>query len=110
MNYILHCIDLLGTFVFALSGATLGVKKQFDILGIFVIAMVTAIGGGVIRDICISATPPAGLVSGEYLVAVMLAVVCVCFFQTIILSFNRSSLFFDAVGLGFFSSFGGFVE
>lgn len=57
----LHFIDLFGTFVFALSGAIVGVRHRFDLFGVFALASVTAIGGGCIRDICLGATPRPGL-------------------------------------------------
>lgn len=60
MSVVLHFIDILGTFIFALSGAVAGVKKGFDVFGVFAIAVVTAIGGGVIRDICLSVRHTAG--------------------------------------------------
>ncbi|RWR03038.1 membrane protein [[Pantoea] beijingensis] len=102
----LHYLDLTGTFIFALSGATVGVRQDFDIFGVFVLAFTTATGGGIIRDICIASAPPAGLVSSTYLIAVFLAIFCVTFLQKIILSFTKSALFFDALGLGFFAAFG----
>ena len=106
MNNAFFIIDLLGTFVFALSGALIGVKQNFDIFGIFVLAFITAIGGGILRDICISATPPAGLISGEYLICTIVAVFLVFFFQNVITSLEKLSNFFDAAGLGFFAAFG----
>ncbi|SDZ01050.1 trimeric intracellular cation channel family protein [Nitrosomonas sp. Nm33] len=106
VDSILHFIDLFGTFIFALSGAVIGVKKNYDVFGVFVISLVTAVGGGVIRDICISATPPAGLITIEYLIGVFLAIIIVSFFQKLILSFQKPSTFFDAIGLGFFAAFG----
>ncbi|SFJ10527.1 trimeric intracellular cation channel family protein [Nitrosomonas sp. Nm34] len=106
MDTILYFIDLFGTFIFALSGAVIGVKKNYDVFGVFVISLVTAIGGGVIRDICISSTPPVGLITGEYLIGVFLAIIIVSFFQKFILSFQKPSTFFDAIGLGFFAAFG----
>ncbi|MBK0002082.1 trimeric intracellular cation channel family protein [Erwinia sp. S38] len=106
MLNIFHTIDLIGTFAFALSGATAGVREDFDIFGVFVLTAVTAIGGGVMRDICIGTLPPAGLVSLSYLLVIVAAVICVAFFQRLILSFERATLFFDALGLGFFAAFG----
>ncbi|MBI6152205.1 trimeric intracellular cation channel family protein [Serratia surfactantfaciens] len=103
---IFHLIDIIGTFVFALSGAIIGVKKNFDIFGVFVISYVTAIGGGVMRDVCITNDVPVGLISNEYFVDVCLAVFSILFLKKIVLSFEKSSLFFDAIGLGFFASFG----
>lgn len=79
MLSVFNFIDLLGTFIFALSGAVAGVKKQFDLFGIFVVSAVTAIGGGIIRDLCLS-TPPAGLENITYLLIILLAVLRI-FFQ-----------------------------
>lgn len=106
MSSLFSFIDLLGTFVFALSGAIAGVKKGFDLFGIFVVSAVTAVGGGVIRDLCLSATPPVGLENIEYLGAVILAIICVSYFQKKILSLSGISNFLDAIGLGFFAAFG----
>ncbi|MDV6345850.1 trimeric intracellular cation channel family protein [Nitrosomonas sp. Is37] len=106
MDSLLHFIDVFGTFIFALSGAVVGVKKNYDVFGVFVISLVTAVGGGVIRDICISSIPPAGLITIEYLIGVFLAIIIVSFFQKLILSFQKPSTFFDAIGLGFFAAFG----
>lgn len=106
MLSIFHYLDLIGTFAFALSGATAGVKEEFDIFGVFVLTAVTAIGGGVIRDICIAALPPAGLINLSYLLVIIAALICVAFFQSLILSFEKAVLFFDALGLGFFAAFG----
>ncbi len=99
-------IDLMGTFVFAVSGALAAIERHLDIFGVFVIAFVTACGGGVVRDLCIGATPPAGLINIEYVVAVALAVLITGCFQHVLVRFTQPTLFFDAVGLGFFAAFG----
>lgn len=99
-------IDLMGTFVFALSGAVAAIDRKLDIFGVLVTAFVTACGGGVIRDLCISALPPAGLINLEYLGVVALAVALAAFFQRLLLRLAQPTLFFDAVGLGFFAAFG----
>ncbi|WP_297833433.1 trimeric intracellular cation channel family protein [Pseudomonas sp.] len=99
-------IDLMGTFVFAVSGALAAIDRQLDIFGVFVVAFVTACGGGVIRDLCIGALPPAGLINIEYLVVIALAVALAAFFQHLLLRLAQPTLFFDAVGLGFFAAFG----
>lgn len=78
-------IDLMGTFVFAVSGALAAIDRQLDIFGVFVVAFVTACGGGVIRDLCIGALPPAGLINIEYLVVIALAVALAAFFQHLLL-------------------------
>ena len=106
MPAIFHYLNLIGTFAFALSGATAGVKQDFDLFGVFVLTGVTAIGGGIIRDICIASLPPAGLLDLSCLAVSVAAVGCVAFFQRLILSFEKAVLFFDALGLGFFAAFG----
>jgi uncharacterized membrane protein YeiH len=54
-------LDLAGTFAFALSGALAARQRGMDLFGICVIAFIVACGGGIIRDLCIGAIPPAGL-------------------------------------------------
>lgn len=99
-------IDVMGTFVFAISGALAAIDRHLDIFGVFVVAFVTACGGGVVRDLCIGALPPVGLTNIEYVACVSLAVVLAAFFQKTLLRFSQPTLFFDAVGLGFFAAFG----
>ena len=105
-NEMFFVIDLMGTFVFALSGAVAAIDRKLDIFGGMVTAFVTACGGGVIRDLCIGALPPAGLINLEYLSVVALAVALAAFFQHLLLKLAQPTLFFDAVGLGFFAAFG----
>lgn len=106
MTFLQHFIDICGTFVFALSGATVGVRHRFDIFGVFVLAFVTAVGGGCMRDLCLGATPPSGLINIEYLLCVVVAIMLISFFQKIVFSFEKPTLFFDALGMGFFAAFG----
>lgn len=54
-----QALNLIGTFVFAISGALLAIHKRYDIVGMTVLAEITAIGGGVVRDLILGATPPA---------------------------------------------------
>lgn len=96
-------LDLLGTFVFALSGAVAARQKQLDMFGIFSIAFSVACGGGIIRDLCIGAIPPAGLTNWRYLVMVLLASVITMGFYRIVNVFNQPVLIFDALGLSVFA-------
>ena len=64
---LLLVLDLLGVFVFALSGAALAVEKRLDLFGVLVLAAVTALGGGLARDVLLGATPPAALDDSRYL-------------------------------------------
>lgn len=61
-------LDLLGIFVFAISGALVAVRKGFDVFGILVLAGTTGLGGGFLRDVLIDATPPAALADWRYLI------------------------------------------
>lgn len=58
MEYMLFVLDMIGTAAFALSGAMTAVRKQMDLLGVMILGMVTAVGGGMIRDIILGITPP----------------------------------------------------
>ena len=50
--------DIIGTIAFAISGAVVGCKKNMDILGVIILGLVTALGGGFIRDLALGITPP----------------------------------------------------
>ena len=52
-------LELLGTIAFAISGASTGIQKKMDIFGVSILAMTTAVGGGILRDIILNITPPA---------------------------------------------------
>ena len=58
MEYMLFVLDLIGTAAFALSGAMTAVRRQMDLLGVMILGMVTAVGGGMIRDLILGITPP----------------------------------------------------
>ena len=55
---LLLSFEIVGTIAFAVSGALLGLEKQMDILGISILGLTTAVGGGVIRDLILGLTPP----------------------------------------------------
>jgi len=96
-------LDLVGTFVFALSGAVAARQKGLDIFGIFSIAFTVACGGGIIRDLCIGAIPPAGLANGLYLTTVFAATVLSLGFYRFVNFLNQPVLLFDALGLSVFA-------
>ncbi len=96
-------LDLAGTFAFAISGATAAKRRGLDLFGINVIAFTVACGGGLIRDICIGAIPPAGLSNWSYLAVAMFAVILTIWFYPWIEKLNRPVLFFDALGLSLFA-------
>ncbi|MCU0808509.1 MAG: TRIC cation channel family protein, partial [Candidatus Contendobacter sp.] len=70
---LLVALDLIGTFVFALSGAVAGVKHQLDIFGVLVLSFAAATAGGLMRDLLIGAVPPAAISDLRYIVVPVLA-------------------------------------
>ena len=93
---------LVGVFAFALSGALLAVREEFDIVGMAVLATVTAVGGGVIRDVLIGDVPPAALTDPLSLLLPLAAAVLTFFFHPRVARMGRTVQLFDAVGLGVF--------
>ncbi|MCX4845044.1 trimeric intracellular cation channel family protein [Streptomyces sp. NBC_00893] len=97
-----HALDIVGIFVFAISGALLAVRKNFDVFGIAVLAEVTALGGGLFRDIIIGAVPPAAFTDLGYFTTPLLAAVLVFFMHPHVERIQVGVNVFDAAGLGLF--------
>ncbi|MFD4609119.1 trimeric intracellular cation channel family protein [Streptomyces sp. NPDC088337] len=97
-----HTIDVVGIFVFAISGALLAVRKNFDVFGIAVLAEVTALGGGLFRDIVIGAVPPAAFTDLGYFLTPLLATLVVFFLHPHMERIQTAVYVFDAAGLGLF--------
>ena len=95
-------LDLVGIFVFAISGALLGARRGLDLIGIVVLAECTGLGGGVVRDLIIGATPPAAFVETPYLVTPIVAAMFTFFVHQQLNRINSAILVFDAGGLGLF--------
>lgn len=95
-------LDLVGIFVFALSGALLAVRRQFDLVGIVALATVTGLGGGMLRDVLLGEAPPAALRDQGYLVTPLVAAAVVMVGHGLIERLERPVLVFDAAGLGLF--------
>lgn len=96
-------LDLIGVFVFAISGGLLAIRKGFELVGVVSLALVTALGGGVIRDLLLGSTPPTAFSDVMYLV-VPLAAAAVVFLGHWLINrrVKRAVLIFDAAGLGLF--------
>ncbi len=97
-----HTLDLVGIFVFAISGALLAVRKNFDVFGIAVLAEVTALGGGLLRDVVIGAVPPAAFTDLGYFLTPLLAALLVFFLHPEVERIQVGVNVFDAAGLGLF--------
>ena len=98
----LQVLDLVGIFVFGITGALVGVRKKLDVFGIQVLALVTGLGGGFIRDVLIGATPPAALEDWRYLVVPVAAGLLTFFLHPGIGRVERLVNIFDAAGLALF--------
>ncbi|OON79672.1 trimeric intracellular cation channel family protein [Streptomyces tsukubensis] len=97
-----HTLDLVGIFVFAISGSLLAVRKNLDVFGIVVLAEATALGGGILRDIVIGAVPPAAFTDLGYFLTPLIAAVLVFFLHPQVERINWAVNVFDAAGLGLF--------
>ncbi|MEU6011002.1 trimeric intracellular cation channel family protein [Streptomyces sp. NPDC001698] len=97
-----HTLDVVGIFVFAISGALLAVRKNFDVFGIAVLAEATALGGGLFRDIVIGAVPPAAFTDLGYFLTPLFAALVVFFLHPHMERIQTAVYVFDAAGLGLF--------
>lgn len=97
-----HVLDLAGIFVFAISGALLAVRKNFDVFGLAVLAFATGLGGGIFRDLVIGAVPPAAFTELGYFLTPLITTVLVVFLHPEVERINRAVQVFDAAGLAFF--------
>jgi uncharacterized membrane protein YeiH len=106
MHEWIYFVDLLGTFVFAISGVLTAIDKKFDIVGSIIIGIVTAVGGGTLRDLLIGETPVGWMKDTNYLLVILLAVIISYTFQKHILKLRKGMFFFDTLGIGLFTIIG----
>lgn len=109
-------IEIIGTIAFASSGAMIGIKKQMDMLGVCVLGMTTAVGGGMIRDLILGVTPPVMFQNPTYaLLAIAFSIFVFCsmyffhgklehsrFYEV----YDKLMMIFDSLGLGLFTVVG----
>lgn len=103
---ILDVLDIIGTFVFAVSGALRAVRHRLDLLGIMVLAVATGVGGGMIRDMLLGATPVAALSSELYLIVCLSGGALVMIAASRVATQWNRVMFADAIGLGVFAAIG----
>lgn len=99
---LLTVLDLAGIFVFALSGGLVAVRKELDLFGVLVLAGITGLGGGFLRDVLIGDVPPAALADWRYLVVPVAAGLLTFWFHPAIGRRERLVTVFDAAGLALF--------
>jgi uncharacterized membrane protein YeiH len=96
-------LDLVGTYAFASSAALAAKERGLDLFGVGAIAYVVACGGGILRDLCIGAIPPAGLSDARYLIVALGAAVVALIAEPFLRRIEEPVLVFDALGLAFFA-------
>jgi uncharacterized membrane protein YeiH len=100
---LVRVLDLVGTLVFAISGAALGTQRGMDLFGVLVLAFVTAVFGGITRDLLIGAVPPASVASWHNLALAVAAGLFTFRCSGLLARLKHPVLFFDAAGLGVFA-------
>jgi uncharacterized membrane protein YeiH len=96
-------VDLLGTFAFAVSGAAAAKERRLDLFGVYVVAYMTACGGGIVRDLCLGALPPVGISDWRYLASAALASTMTIWASPWLERLKHPVTFFDSLGLGLFA-------
>lgn len=108
---VFYVLEIVGTIAFAVSGAMVAIERKLDLFGVIFLGIITAVGGGMIRDVLIGSFPPAMFVNMEYVItacAVSIAVFLAAYFASGTYFKNTRLIdtvnnVFDAVGLGAFS-------
>jgi uncharacterized membrane protein YeiH len=102
MPSMLVVLDLVGIFVFAISGALVAVRKGLDLFGVLVLGSTTGLGGGFLRDVLIGATPPAALADWRYLLVPIGAGLVTFIWHPSLGRYERWVNLLDAFGLALF--------
>ena len=108
----IYTLELIGAIAFAISGASVGIKKKMDILGGAVLAMTTAVGGGILRDLILNVAPPAAFRDPAFTVTAIVTGL-VAFLPAVREDYRRKAEYYeqillltDALGLGIFTAIG----
>ena len=101
-----HLLDIIGTLAFAMSGAVTAMNKKLDPFGVFIIAFVTAVGGGTLRDIMIGSTPVGWMLDLNYVYVIIVGYILAIIFRKKFDHLRKSLFLFDTIGLGVFTLIG----
>lgn len=101
-----YVIEILGTVSFAISGSFAAMQKRLDPFGVLIIAFVTSIGGGTVRDLLLGDTPVAWMRDVNYCLLILVTSLLTIFFKTQIKKFKITLFLFDSLGLGLFTLVG----
>lgn len=103
LHSLYYFLEMAGCFAFAISGAIAARERNLDIFGVAALAFTVACGGGIIRDLCIGAIPPAGLKNWQYLVFSLFATALTIGLFPVVQRIKRPVLLFDSIGLALFA-------
>ena len=101
-----YTVDILGTIAFSISGVLVALEKRLDVFGVFIIAFVTAMGGGTLRDVLLGDTPVLWLRQPIYITLVTIGVVFAILFRKRLDHVRTSLLLFDSIGIGLYTMVG----
>ncbi|MFV8270365.1 trimeric intracellular cation channel family protein [Flavobacterium sp. GT2N3] len=101
-----HLLDIIGTLAFAMSGALTAMSKKMDPFGVFIIAFVTAVGGGTLRDVMIGSTPVGWMLNLQYVYIIIIGFIVAIIFRKKFDRLRTSLFLFDTIGLGVFTLIG----
>ncbi|MGC8503877.1 MAG: trimeric intracellular cation channel family protein [Acidithiobacillus sp.] len=104
--FLIQLLNGSGLLAFAISGAMLGVRKEFDLFGVIVLAVVTAVSGGILRDVLIGAVPPESIKDWHGVALALMAGLLSFRFHHSLERLRHPVLLFDAAGLGVFAAAG----
>lgn len=106
MEHLYFLVDMLGTAAFAVSGVLVAMEKRLDLFGVVIVAGVTAIGGGTLRDLLIGSTPVTWMADPRYLYLILATAVFAVLFQSRLKYLRRSLFLFDTIGIGLYTLVG----
>ena len=102
----IYTLDLIGVFVFAISGTLSAADKKLDLFGATFAAFITALGGGTLRDVVLGSTPVIWVTDMNYLIVIVLAVILTFIFKEYIMTLKKTLFLFDTIGIGVFTIIG----
>lgn len=103
---LIYILDIIGVFVFAISGALTASDNKMDAFGSVVIAFITALGGGTIRDLLLGSQPVSWMHDTNYFYVVILAICFAYLFKNRIEKLRKTMFLFDTIGIGLFTVLG----
>ena len=101
-----YILDILGTISFAISGVLIAMNKRMDIFGVLIIAFVTSVGGGTLRDVLIGNTPVAWMKDMTFAYVIISSTVLAIIFKNKIDYLRKSLFLFDTIGIGLYTVVG----